>query len=279
MLKIILEMTDNNNYSSGMNMKNSNGARDTIENESIHELPHCGLKIIQKEENFCFGTDAVLLTEFSKVRKNDVAVDLGTGTGIIPILKSVRSKCSNFTGVEIQEYEAHLAERNVHLNSLQERIKIIKGDLRKINQLLPANSATVVICNPPYYSDSEGEKNASKAKASSRHESLCTLSDVAKAASYLLNSNGRFFMIHRPQRLSEIFSSLKEFSLEPKRIKFVQAFKDREPNLVLIEAHKNAPCSLRFDPSLTVYEKAGVYTEEMKKVYDYVFAGEFYEGK
>ena len=236
--------------------------------ESIHMLPQCGYRIIQKKGNFFFGIDAVLLTFFAHVKKSDAVVDLGTGTGIIPVLKAGTSSCTNFTGVELQKESALTAQKTVALNGLEDRIKIIEADIRNLKPHFKKNSANVVISNPPYTGENSGVKNKSESLTAARHETSCTISDVAKAASWLLNSSGKFFMIHKPNRLEEIFAALKENALVPKRMRFVQPALEKAPNLVLIEAVKNARPFLKVEPPLVVYKSSGTYSDEVQRMYE-----------
>lgn len=241
--------------------------------ERIDDLERNGLKIIQNSELFCFGMDAVLLSGFVSVKKNETAVDLGTGTGIIPILLSAKTCGKHFIGVEIQPAVADMARRSVELNGIGDRVEIIEGDIRETSQTKQASliygSYDVVTSNPPYMKSSHGLTNPEDTKAISRHEVMCTLSDVCVAASRLLKSGGRFYMVHRPLRLPEIITELKKNHLEPKRMKFVHPFIDKEANMVLIEAVKGAGAECRIEKPIIVYEAPGKYTEEIYTIYGY----------
>lgn len=244
--------------------------------ERIDDLERNGLKLIQNKELFCFGMDAVLLSGFANVKKNETAVDLGTGTGIIPILLSAKTEGRHFTGVEIQPAVADMAQRSVELNGLSERIDIVPGDIREIATAKPDGAFSgrygtfdVVTSNPPYMKSAHGLTNPEDTKAVSRHEVLCTLSDVCTAAARLLRSGGRFYMVHRPLRLPEIVTELKKNHLEPKRMKFVHPFIDKEANMVLIEAVKGAGEECRIEKPVIVYEAPGKYTEEIYTIYGY----------
>lgn len=236
--------------------------------EQIDTLKN-GYKIIQDTERFMFGIDAVLLADFvrfescgksSSIKRNDKIIDLGTGNGIIPLLLSGFYPGNCFTGLEIQKESAELAARSVELNNLQDKIRIINGDLKKLEDFtavygLAKHGFEVVTCNPPYSVVESGKQNPKEPKAIARHELLCTLEDVVAAADFLLKPHGKFFMIHRPYRLAEIFGALYHHQLEPKRMRLVSPFAGEEPNLVLIEARKNAHPSLKIEPELAVYEK------------------------
>ncbi len=228
--------------------------------ERMDDLERNGYKIIQTPNRFCFGMDAVLLSGFAQVRKGETAIDLGTGTGIIPILLEAKTPGKHFTGLEIQEESADMARRSVAYNHLEEKIDIILGDICQAGELFPKASFDVVTSNPPYMNDMHGLKNPSDALAIARHEVKCTLDDVAAAASALLRSGGRFYLVHRPFRLVEIFSALTRYHLEPKRMRLVYPFVDKEPNMVLIEAVRGGRSMIKIEKPLIVYEKPGVYT-------------------
>ena len=198
------------------------------EDERSDDLQRNGYRIIQKKKGFCFGMDAVLLSGFAQVKEGEVAVDLGTGTGIIPILLEAKTKGKHFTGLEIQEEVAEMAGRSVRLNQLENRVDIVRGDIKEASRLFGKASFDVVTSNPPYMNDNHGLKNPELPKAIARHEVFCTLDDVCREASLLLKSGGRFYMVHRPHRLAEIITALKTYKLEPKRMKLVHPFVDRK---------------------------------------------------
>ena len=243
--------------------------------EQIDTLKN-GYKIIQDTERFQFGIDAVLLADFAgkEVRGGDSVIDLGTGTGIIPLLMNgiiakENSKCdaAHFVGLEVQKESAEMAARSVSLNGLENQIQIVNGDLKGARQLFSRHSFNVVTCNPPYMIDEHGKSNTLDAKTIARHEVLCTLEDVVAAADTLLATHGKFFMIHRPFRLPEIFSALEKHKMEMKRMRLIYPFADREPNMVLIEARKNAKRRLTIEPPLVVRNDDGEYTEEVQDIY------------
>ena len=239
------------------------------EDERIDDLQRNGYRIIQKKKGFCFGMDAVLLSGFAQVKEGEAAVDLGTGTGIIPILLEAKTKGKHFTGLEIQEEVAEMAERSVRLNQLEARVDIVRGDIREASRLFGKASFDVVTSNPPYMNDNHGLKNPDLPKAIARHEVFCTLDDVCREASLLLKSGGRFYMVHRPPRLAEIITSLKTYKLEPKRMKLVHPFADKEANMVLIEAVRGGKSMMKVEAPIIVYKEPGVYTQEIYDVYGY----------
>ena len=239
------------------------------EDERIDDLQRNGYRIIQKKKGFCFGMDAVLLSGFAQVKEGEVAVDLGTGTGIIPILLEAKTNGKHFTGLEIQEEVAEMAGRSVRLNQLEDRVDIVRGDIKEASRLFGKASFDVVTSNPPYMNDNHGLKNPDLPKAIARHEVFCTLDDVCREASLLLKSGGRFYMVHRPHRLVEIITALKTYKLEPKRMKLVHPFVDKEANMVLIEAVRGGRSMMKVEAPIIVYREPGVYTREIYDVYGY----------
>lgn len=239
------------------------------EGERIDDLHRNGYRIIQNEKAFCFGMDAVLLSGYAVVKPGEKALDLGTGTGIIPILLEAKTAGSHFTGLEIQTEMAEMAGRSVRLNGLEEKIDIVTGDIKEAGRIFGAASFDVVTSNPPYMNDSHGLKNPDLPKAIARHEVLCTLEDVAREAAMLLKPGGRFYMVHRPHRLAEIITVLKEYKLEPKRMKLVHPFVDRDANMVLIESVRGGRSMMKVEAPVIVYQKPGVYTDEIYTIYGY----------
>ena len=240
-----------------------------LPNERIDELQRNGYRIIQNEKKFCFGMDAVLLSGFARAGKGERVLDLGTGTGIIPILMEAKTEGESFTGLEIQKEMAEMAARSVKLNGLEEKVSIIQGDLKEASKRFGKASFDVVTCNPPYMNQNHGLKNPDEPKAIARHELLCSFADVAREAAALLKSGGRFYLVHRPHRLTEIFETLRAYKLEPKRMKFVHPFVDAEANMVLIEAFRGGRPQMRVEAPVIVYEKPGVYTNEIYEIYGY----------
>ena len=239
------------------------------EHERIDDLQRNGYKIIQDPCRFCFGMDAVLLSGFARADKGDQVLDLGTGTGIIPILMEAKTEASHLIGLEIQEESADMARRSVALNGLEKKIDIVTGDIRQADKLFGKSTMDVVTSNPPYMIGQHGLKNPDSEKAIARHEVLCTLEDVVKAAAALLKPGGNFFMVHRPFRLTEIMTCLSKYKLEPKRMRLVYPFVDKEPNMVLIEANRGGRSRLTVEKPLIVYKEQGVYTDEIYEVYGY----------
>lgn len=236
--------------------------------ERLDDLEISGLHIIQSPDKFCFGMDAVLLSGFAYAKKGHRVIDLGTGTGILPLLLWAKTEGEHFTGLEIQEESADMARRSVAGNNIA-NIEIVGGDIKSVDKLFKRQSFDVVTSNPPYMINEHGIANPQAPKQIARHEILCNLEDVVKAAAYLLKSNGKFFMVHRPFRLPEVFENLRKYKLEPKRIRLVYPQIDKEPNMVLVEAVKYGKPRLNVEKPLIVYDKDMKYTEEMMRDYRY----------
>ena len=237
--------------------------------ERIDDLQRSNLKIIQNPEKFCFGMDAVLLSGFATVKPGENVTDLCTGTGIIPLLLSAKTEGRHFTGIELQKDMADMAGRSVLMNGLESRVEIRCGDIRERKDLPARGSQDAVTCNPPYMAGQKGIRNPDDARAIARHEICCTLSDAVRAGAYLLRNGGRYAIVHRPSRLSELFSALRENGLEPKRLKFVHPFLRKEANMVLVEAVKGGGVFLRTEPPVIVYRAPGKYTDEIYEIYGY----------
>lgn len=237
--------------------------------ERLDDLSRNGYRIIQDPERFCFGMDAVLLSGYVHMKSGGRVLDLGTGTGIIPILLEAKTEAAHLTGLEIQPDSADMARRSVRLNGLEEKIDIVEGDIREAAGLFPAASFDVVTCNPPYMIGGHGLTNPEAPKAIARHEVKCTFKDVAVAASRLLRPQGSLYLVHRPFRLAEIIVTLSSFGLEPKRMKLIYPFVDKEPNMVLLEARRGGKSRLTVEKPLIVYRSPGVYTDEIYDIYGY----------
>lgn len=239
------------------------------EDERVDDLQRNHYQIIQKKKGFCFGMDAVLLSGFAQVREGECVLDLGSGTGILPILLEAKTKGEHFTGLEIQEAIAEMAERSVRLNGLEERVRIVQGDIKEASRIFGRASFDVVTSNPPYMVNQHGMKNPNLVKAISRHEILCTWEDVVRETGLVLRTGGRFYFVHRPRRLAEIICVLKKYNLEPKRMKMVHPFVDKDANMVLIEAVKGGGAMMEVEAPIVVFQEPGVYSEEICTVYGY----------
>ena len=239
------------------------------EGERLDELQRNGYGIIQNPARFCFGMDAVLLSGFAKAKAGEKVLDLGTGTGIIPILMEAKTDAADFTALEIQEESADMARRSVAYNHLEDKIKVITGDIRDASNIFGASSFHVVTTNPPYMTAQHGLTNLHEAKTIARHEVLCNLEDIIRESASLLVPGGRFYMVHRPFRLAEIISLMVQYRIEPKRMRLVYPYVDREPNMVLIEGLRGGKSRMTVEKPLIVYKEPGKYTDEIYDVYGY----------
>lgn len=237
--------------------------------ECIVDLERNGYQIIQDRERFCFGMDAVLLTGFANVKKGERLLDLGTGTGIIPILLEAKTQGMHFTGLEIQEESADMARRSVILNDLSEKIDIVCGDIKDASNIFGGAVFDVVNTNPPYMTEKHGLKNPEEPKAIARHEIKCTLDDVIREDAKVLKPGGRFYMVHRPRRLVEIIETMRKYRIEPKRMKMVHPFVDREANMILIEGRRGEKPMMKVEPPIIVYKEQGVYSDEIHEIYGF----------
>ncbi|HIS06111.1 MAG TPA: tRNA1(Val) (adenine(37)-N6)-methyltransferase [Candidatus Choladocola avistercoris] len=237
--------------------------------ERVDDLQRNGCRIIQDPGRFCFGMDAVLLSGFARVKRGERTLDMGTGTGIIPILLAAKTEGKAFTGLEIQEESADMASRSVRMNGMEDRIHIVTGDIKEAARIFGAASYHVVTCNPPYMTADHGIRNPEDHLAAARHEILCTLEDVISQAAKVLMPGGRFYMVHRPFRLAEIMTGLCARGLEPKRMRLVYPFADREPNMVLIEALKGGKPRITVEKPLIIFKEPGQYTDEIREKYGF----------
>lgn len=236
-------------------------------NERVDDLCRDNLKLIQNTDVFCFGMDAVLLSTFAAAGKNDKVLDLGTGNGVIPILMQAKNPGGMYTGLEIQDISFNLAVRNVNMNNLSDHVNMVQGDIKEASRIFGGASFNVVTSNPPYMNENHGIVNPESAKAIARHELLCSLEDVVREASKCLKVKGHMYMVHRPSRLVDIFTSMKNNHLEPKRIRLVYPYVSKPANMVLIEAVKGGNSQLKVEEPLIVYNEDGSYTEELLKMY------------
>ncbi len=237
------------------------------DNERVDDLQCRGYRLIQDPTKFCFGLDAVLLSDFARVSVGEKVLDMCTGTGIIPILMAAKTEADSFKAIEIQPEFVDMARRSVALNDLENRIDIIEGDIKHISEYIPKSSMDAVTCNPPYMIEKHGIINEADSKTIARHEIMCSLEDVVRAGAVSLRPGGNFYMIHRPFRLTEILVMLTKYKLEPKRIRFVYPYVDKEPNMVMIEAKRGGKSRVTVEKPLIVYESVGKYTEEIYKIY------------
>ncbi len=235
--------------------------------ERWDDLQCYGLHLLQDTEQFCFGVDAVLLSDFARVADNDRVIDLCSGNGIVPVLLSGKTKASSIIGVELQEGPVSLAQRSIERNNLVGRVSMVHGDLREIDSLLPENTCEVVTCNPPYVKVGCALQNPDSVVATARHEISCTLENAVRAAAYLLCPKGRVYFVHRPDRLADVFGTFRQYGIEPKTLRMVHAYFDRPPVLILVEGVLGGGAQLRVLPPLFIHNSDGTYTEEINQIY------------
>lgn len=239
------------------------------ENERIDDLEFKNLKVIQNKNGFCFGIDSVLISNFAKnMKKDSMVLDLGTGTGIIPTLLCGKTELKKVIGVEIQKDVANMAKKSIKLNKLEDKFEIINENIINLNKIFKKNTFDVIITNPPYKKKNTGVINENEKKLISRHEMTASLEDFIRITKDLLKDKGEFYMVHRPDRLVDILSLMRKYKIEPKKLQFVCANKNKEPNLILIKGIKNANHFLKIEKSLYIYEKDGKYTKELLEIYN-----------
>lgn len=239
-----------------MSEKNDIRQVELLPGERLDDLQLSGYHIIQDPGRFCFGVDAVMLTEFARVKPGEEVLDLGTGTGVIPILLAAKTAGKHFTGLEIQPESADMARRSVRYNEMDEKVSIVTGDIKEAAERFGTGAFDVITTNPPYMLNAHGLQNEQDAKTIARHEVLCTLDDVLRESARLLKeSKGRFYMIHKPFRLVEILTKMCQYKIEPKRIRFVHPYIHKEPTMVLIEGLKGGKSRVTIEPPLVMYER------------------------
>ncbi|AWZ47466.1 SAM-dependent methyltransferase [Clostridiaceae bacterium 14S0207] len=237
-------------------------------NETLDDLQLKGIKVIQKKDGFRFGVDAVLLANFANVKKNHNVVDLCSGTGIIPFILAGKTECSSVTGIEIQEDMVEMAKRTSKLNNLEERIKFVNENLTNLKYIKSMSKVDVVTVNPPYKLRNAGIVNPEDKMAIARHEICCNLEDVIISAKTLLKDRGRFYMVHRPERLVDILTLMRQHKLEPKRIRMIHPSANKAPNIVLIEGQRDGGKFFKWEDPLYVHNEDGSYTKEIEEIYN-----------
>lgn len=234
----------------------------------LDDLGINNLKIYQCPQYFCFGVDAVILSHFARnIKDNTDVMDIGTGNGILPLLLSVKTKAKNIIGIEIQEELYKLAIENIELNKLNDKIKIVNCDIKFIEQKYPANCFDAIVTNPPYKKENSGIVNDNTFIQIAKHEIMCTLEDIFKKCKYLLKDRGELYMVHRPDRLVDILSLARKYSLEPKEIRYVHSKINQPPILILVKFIKYGKPFLKTLSPLTIYNENGEYTEEIYNIY------------
>lgn len=239
------------------------------EGERLDDLQLGGLALIQNPKWFCFGVDAVLLSDFAAktVKKGARVLDLCTGNGIIPVLLTAKTAAESICGVEIQEKVAEMAQRSILMNGLEERVEIVAGDLKDAPTRFGKAKFDNITCNPPYKEAFGGMKNADDTVTAARHEIFCTLDDVVAASGQLLKSGGKLCLIHRPERLVEIICLMRKYGIEPKRLRFVHPSPYKTATMVMVEGARGGRAKLHLEPPLYVHDNDGNYTEEINRIY------------
>ena len=235
--------------------------------ESIDDLQLNGLQLIQKEQGFRFGVDAVLLSHFANVKKKHRVIDLCTGTGRVSFLVYGKYKPQEVIGLEIQDDMVEMANRSSKLNDTSDIVKFVQGDLKDKALLDSLGRFDVVTVNPPYKLNNAGILNPNDKLAIARHEIMCNLEDVIVSARRLLKDNGRMFIVHRPERLADIFGLMRKYKIEPKRVRLVQPNTKKAPNIVLVEGQRDGGAFLKWEETLYVYDDNGNYSEEINRIY------------
>lgn len=236
--------------------------------ERIDDIGFGGYRLIQDPDQFCYGVDAVLLADFSAAKKEDSILDLGTGTGVIPLILYHKSKAQKIVGLEKQREAYELACKNAKMNELSEMIRFVHGDVLCTEMYFKKGEFSLVVANPPYTEKGKGPLSLSCAKRTARHETTAGVADFIKAAQYLLPPKGSFCIVHRPSRLVDIIVACRQHQLEPKRVRFVSPAPDESPNIVLLQCIKNGGKELVVEPTLFIRSRKGVYSADLNRIYE-----------
>lgn len=238
-----------------------------LSDEAIDDLQLDNLYLIQKKQGFRFGIDAVLLSNFANVKNKHRVVDLCTGTGIVPFLIYGKYKPKEVIGIEIQEDMVEMAIRSSQYNEVENIVSFKNADLKDLKYLSSLGTFDVLTVNPPYKLNNSGIVNLYDKLAIARHEIMCSLEDVIVASRKLLKDNGRMFIVHRPERLIDIFELMRKYKIEPKRVQMVQPNINKAPNIVLVEGQRDGGAYLKWEKPIYVYNEDGTYSEEINKIY------------
>ncbi|MCH3965372.1 MAG: tRNA1(Val) (adenine(37)-N6)-methyltransferase [Clostridium sp.] len=237
------------------------------EDETLDDLQIKGIHIIQKKNAFRFGVDSVLLANFARIRPKIKVIDLCSGTGIIPFIIAGKTSAEHITGIEIQRDMVDMAKRSIAFNKMEDRISFVDKDITDVGFLKVMSKVDVITVNPPYKLKNSGIINKNDKNAIARHEIFCTLEDVVRASKILLKDNGRFYMIHRPDRLVDIMCCMRKYEIEPKLMRMIHPCTGKAPNMVLVEGRNNGGRFLKWDKPLYIHTEDGGYTEEINKIY------------
>ena len=238
-----------------------------LSDEAIDDLQLDNLYLIQKKQGFWFGIDPVLLSNFANVKNKHRVIDLCTGTGIVPFLIYGKYKPKEVIGIEIQEDMVEMAIRSSKYNEVENVVSFKSADLKDLKYLSSLGTFDVLTVNPPYKLNNSGIVNLDDKLAIARHEIMCSLEDVIVASRKLLKDNGRMFIVHRPERLIDIFELMRKYKIEPKRVQMVQPNINKAPNIVLVEGQRDGGAYLKWEKPIYVYNEDGTYSEEINKIY------------
>ncbi|UEX89978.1 tRNA1(Val) (adenine(37)-N6)-methyltransferase [Staphylococcus ratti] len=234
--------------------------------ERLDYLVKENLRIIQNDAVFSFSTDALLLGHFTTPRKRDRILDLCSGNGVIPLLLSAKGN-NAITGIEIQEKLVDMARRSVAYNALKSQIEIIHDDLQHVTHRFKPASFDLVTCNPPYFKINQMNQHQIEAHKIARHELYCTLDDCIRVSGHALKQGGRLMMVHRAERLLDIFESMRRYHIEPKRLHMIYSKVGKEAQTIVVEGRKGGNEGLKLVPPFYMYDTCGNYTDEMKAIY------------
>ena len=237
------------------------------ENERLDDLEYKGMRLIQDKNGYCFTSDAVLLAGLVRAGKNDVVVDFGCGNGVVALLVAGKTTAKSVVGIEMQEGAYKLAVRNVQLNAMQDRVRLVNDDIANADKVLGKESVSVVVCNPPYFEKNSGQKRISESVALSRHESTCSLDDIVAKASEVLKYGGKLWMIHKCERMAEVLTSMSNHNLEPKKVTLIYPKANKIPDTFVVEGKKSSAPGMKID-SIVVYDQEGNMTEQAKRLYN-----------
>ncbi|MBO5364407.1 MAG: tRNA1(Val) (adenine(37)-N6)-methyltransferase [Clostridia bacterium] len=237
--------------------------------ERLDDLQCRNLHLIQNPDWFCFGVDAVLLASYAaqSIKKGSRVLDLCSGNGIVPLLLSAKSPAERITGLEIQEPVFEMASRSVKLNHLEDKIEMVCGDLKDAESIFGRSFFQYITCNPPYKEAGSGILSATDTVTLARHEVLCSLEDIIRVSSIILEPLGKLCMIHRPNRLADILCLMRKYGIEPKRLRFVHPSYEKTATMILVEGARQGKPRLFLDPPLYIYQKPGIYSEEINEIY------------
>ncbi len=237
--------------------------------ERMDDLQCQGLRLIQNPDGFCFGVDAVLLADYAakSIKKQARVLDLCSGNGIIPLLLSAKSQAGQIVGLEVQKPVAEMAARSVRLNHLENKIQMQCGDLKEAETLFGRSSFQYITCNPPYKKAGSGLLSATDSVTLARHEILCSLEDIVRVSSIILEPLGKLCFIHRPERLADILCLMRQYHIEPKRLRFVHPSPEKTATMILVEGARQGRPRLFLDPPLYIYQSPGIYSEEINSIY------------